>query len=151
MVRVILAFLAAVVVTEVVAAAAATQFVIHEIVSLGYEVGLGDRLATTFHDILGMASIYLPIIAVGELIAFGVAALVVRYLLPGWQRVGYPLAGFAALVAAIALMISLFDITPIAAARSNLGILVQGLAGALGGLVFVLLLPARAAGEAAAA
>lgn len=135
-IRVILAFLAAVVVTEVTAAVVQTQFVLAALTDLGVEISLGDRVATTLHDIAGLVEIYMPVIAVGFLVAFVVAALVVRYLLPGWAAIGYPLAGLTAVVAAIVIMTFMLDIAPIAGARSVPGLIGQALAGALGGWIF---------------
>jgi hypothetical protein len=117
---------------------------------LGVEVPLADRLATTAHDIVGMAPAYAPIIGVGFAIAFPIAALVIRRVLPGWRAVGYPLAGFVAVAAALATMIALFEITPIAGARSAAGFVCQALAGAVGGHVFARLLPTPAPGPATA-
>lgn len=134
--RILVAFVAAVAITEVVAASASTQFVLAALADLGVSIPLSDRIATTAHDIVGMASIYAPIIAVGFLIAFPVAALVIHYALPLWHRLGYALAGFVAMITALAIMIALFDVTPIAGARSAAGFICQGLAGAAGGYVF---------------
>jgi hypothetical protein len=129
-----------VVVTEVAAAAASTQFVLGELGALGIDVSPGERLVTTGQDIIGMAPAYLPIIALGLGIAFPVAAAVVRWLLPGWDRIGYPLAGFVAMLTALLVMIEMMDIVPIAGARSIAGMAFQGLAGALGGWVFIRIL-----------
>ena len=135
-VRVILAFLAAVVVTEVTGAVVQTQFVLASLTDLGIEISLTQRLAMTIHDIAGLVEIYLPVIAVGFIIAFGIAALVVRWLLPGRAAIGYPLAGLTAVVAAIVIMTLMFDVSPIAGARSTPGLIGQALAGALGGWIF---------------
>lgn len=143
--RLILAFLAAVVVTTAVAAAASTQFVLAELSQLGVEIGIGDRLAMTAHDVVGMGVTYLPIVGVGFLLAFGVAALVIRYLLPGWSLLGYSLAGFTAILAIILIMIAAFGLVPIAGARSVAGMFTQCLAGALGGYVFARILVGRRA------
>lgn len=135
-VRVILAFLAAVVVTEVTAAIVQTQFVLAALTDLGVEISMSERVATTLHDIAGLMEIYMPVIAIGFFIAFGVAALVVRYLLPGWAAIGYPLAGLTAITATLVIMAFMFDVAPIAGARSVPGVIGQALAGALGGWVF---------------
>jgi len=137
--RILVAFVAAVAITEARAAGASTPCVLAELGELGVSIPLSDRLATTAHDIVGMAAIYTPIIAIGFVIAFAIAALVVRLALPGWQGIGYSLAGFVAMITALATMIALFDITPIAGARSTAGFLSQGLAGAAGGYVFAAL------------
>lgn len=139
--RLLFAFAVAVVVTEVLAAAASTQFVLARLVELDVRVPFDVRLATTARDVVGMAGTYLPIIAIGQAIAFVVCAAVVRRLSPLWARIGYPLAGFCAVTVALALMIQLLEITPVAGARSALGFLVQGLAGAVGGWLFARLRP----------
>jgi hypothetical protein len=64
----------------------------------------------------------------------------VHWLLPGWARIGYPLAGFVAMITALLVMIQLMNIVPIAGARSIAGMFFQGLAGGLGGWVFVRIL-----------
>ena len=134
--RVILAFLAAVVVAGVLAATASTQFVLAELSGLGVAIPLGARLSMTAQDIVGMGTLYFPIIAVAFLIAFPVAALIVRFLLPGWSIVGFTLAGFVAILSALLVMIAIFGLVPVAGARSIPGMLAQCLAGAAGGYFF---------------
>ncbi|MEE4360795.1 MAG: hypothetical protein V2I63_04650 [Pseudomonadales bacterium] len=139
--RVLLAFVLAVLVTEVLAALASTQFVLAALGELGVRISWSDRLATSLHDIVGMTGIYLPVIAAALLIGFSVCALVVRRLGADWARIGYPLAGFVGVLTAIELMIAIFDIVPIAGARTLAGLLCQGLAGAVGGWLFAMLRP----------
>lgn len=136
MIRRLGAFLLAALIAYALAAIAATQSVLGRLAEMGIEVNLAQRLGATGHDLLGMASSYLPIIAIGLGIAFTAAALLARWL-ETWRAVLYPLAGFAAIVAANLILHASFGITPIAAARTLPGLLVQGLAGAVGGLVFV--------------
>ena len=144
MVRTLGAFLAAVLVTYVVAATAATQSVMGRLSDLGAPVTMAVRAESTWHDLLGMATSYLPILAVALLIAFPVAALVVRFM-PGWRAVGYPLAGAVAVLAVHIILEQLLMITPVAATRTLAGLGVQVLCGALGGWVFLRCLPARRA------
>lgn len=143
MLRRLIAFVVAVLLASVLAVAASTQFVLAELAAVGVEFSMADRLAMTGHDILGMGVTYLPIMAVALLIGFVVAALVIRYLLPGWQRVGYTLAGFVAVLAILGLMLAVFGLMPIAGARSLSGMLAQGLAGAVAGYLFARLLDAK--------
>ncbi len=143
--RLILAFLAAVVTTAVLAAAASTQFVLAELARLGIDIGMGDRLSMTVQDIMGMGMMYLPIVAVAFLLAFGIAALVIRYLLPGWLVPGYTLAGFTGILAILLIMLAAFGLVPIAGARSIPGMLSQGLAGAVGGYLFARMISSRSA------
>ncbi len=136
MIRGLGAFVLVALVAYALAAVAATQSVLSRLAEMGIEVGLAQRLAATGHDLIGMGSSYLPIIALGLAIAFAAAALLARWL-RAWRTALYALAGFAAIVAAHLILNLSFGITPIAAARTLPGLLIQGLAGAIGGLVFV--------------
>jgi hypothetical protein len=93
-------------------------------------------------DWTSMAPVYGAIVA----IAFVVAMVLPRLILgPGPGLWAYALAGFLALIATLIVMQVAFfgmgGVVPIAGARSTLGLLAQGAAGALGGLVFGLLRP----------
>ena len=133
-------YLAAVLASYILASAIATQHVANALVSMGIELGAGDRAAMTAADLLGMASSLLPMIAFGLLVAFLVAALLARLwpgFRPGWRRPLYALAGFTALITIHVAMNLAFGLTPIAVARSGAGLLMQGLAGAVGGYLYV--------------
>ena len=132
----------AVLATEALAAMASTQFVLAGLTSLGVIITLGDRLAMTGQDILGMMEVYLPVLALALALGFLVAGLIIRKLGAAWSLLGYSSAGFVAVLAAVLTVLSLFDITPIAGARSPAGLFCQGLAGAVGGLIFHRLKPA---------
>lgn len=132
-------FMAAVLAAYLLASATATQHVANALVSMGIELKPADRLAMTFQDLLGLASSLLPLIALGLLIAFVVAAALLHWPLrnrPRWRLPLYLLAGFTALVMLHVLMNLALGLTPIAIARSPFGIIVQGLAGSVGGLVY---------------
>jgi len=143
MLRIFGAYLLAVLLTYLAAAIAATQSVMSSLADMGVAVPLADRLVTTGQDLVGMAALFLPIIAVALGIAFPVAALVLRWR-PDWRWFGYPLAGGAALLGVHVALELAFGITPVAAARSVPGLTVQALCGALGGWVFLRALPAPA-------
>ncbi|HAR32018.1 MAG TPA: hypothetical protein DCR65_10865 [Gammaproteobacteria bacterium] len=141
MLRKLGAWLLAVVVGYAVGTVAATQFVLAKLGELGVAVPIGDRLGTTVFDLAGMASSYLPLVAVALAIAFPVAALVVRFR-PAWRAFGYPLAGAVALlVLHLALQLAI-GFAPVAGVRTTAGLVVQMLAGALGGYVLLRALPA---------
>ena len=72
------------------------------------------------------------------LIAFPVAALIVRFL-PNLRTVGYVAAGGVAILAALYSMEAALATVPIAGARTPAGLVAQGVAGAVGGFVFALL------------
>lgn len=142
--RVVLAFLAAVVVTTILGAAFHTQFVIGRLSDLGIAVSFSDRLSTTLHDIGGMAPMFGMVIAIGFLVAFLAGALVYRFA--GARReLIYVVAGAVAIAVALSAMAMVYNITPIAGARSWAGFAAQMLAGALGGYAFAMLSRARAA------
>src|SRR5690606_35389609 len=145
----LVAYLAAVLVTYAGAAVAHTQWVMASLADMGVDVAPGDRLGATVHDLVGMATPYLPIIAVGLAVAFPGAALIIRAV-PQWRPLGYPLAGGVAVLVIHVVLHETFSITPIAAARTTAGLTVQALCGALGGWVFRrCLLPPRRRGGAA--
>lgn len=150
MLRALGAYVSAVLLAYAFAAVAATQSVMARLADMGVEVSFGVRLQTTLQDLAGMAAMYLPIIAAAFAVAFPVAALVSRFL-PGWRSLGYPLAGGVAILAVHFILNQTFNITPVAAARTPLGLAFQGLAGVLGGYVCLRLLPARPAVRPAAA
>ena len=91
------AWLLAVAVAYVLAAVTATQHVIAQLSKMGIEVNLGERLAMTGQDIVGMASMFLPMVAFALLIAFMTAALLCRWL-SRWRLPLYLLAGATAVV-----------------------------------------------------
>ncbi len=136
----ILAFLAAVFVTYACAAIAHTQTVMSNLADLGAPVTVGDRLAASGHDLLGMAPTLLPMVAVALAIAFPVAAWVIRRW-PWWRAVGYSLAGGVAVLMIHVLLYQALGITGVAGARGTAGLTLQALCGAVGGLVFRQLLP----------
>lgn len=132
-------YLAAVVVSYLLAAITATQYVIASLGRMGVDVGLADRLTMTARDIGGMAGMFLPLIAFALLLAFLVTALICRW----WARWRLPLYVLAGATALVAMHLSLnlaLGLTPVAIAGSGSGLLLQALAGAAGGLTYVLLL-----------
>lgn len=135
MLRVLAAYLAAVLVTYTGAVIAHSQSVAARLHEMGVDESLAVRLEHTLHDLVGMSGLFLPIIALALAIAFPFARLVMR-LLPRWRAVGYPLAGGAAVLAVHVLLAVTFEITPVAAARTALGLTLQALCGVLGGWVF---------------
>ncbi len=133
--KIVLAFVLAVVVTTVLGSIAHTQFVLAGLAELGVAVSLSDRLSMTVHDIGGMGPLYGAIIGLGFVVAMLAAALVFR--LVGAQRaLIYTVAGAVAVAVALTTMGIVYDITPIAGARSALGFIAQMVAGAFGGFVF---------------
>ena len=109
--------------------------ILNEVAALGLPVSLSARAAATLHDLAGMATTYLPLIAASLLIAFPVAALILRYArLP--RALGYALAGGAALWALHLIMPAVFGMHPLPATRTALGLALQAGAGVVGGYLF---------------
>ena len=133
--RRIVALVAAIVATAVLGSLASTHFVLFGLTDLGVHIGFTDRLYAYGHDVAGMAPLFSGLVAVGFLIAFPVAALVVRFL-PKLRTLGYAAAGAAAILAILLGMETTLATMPIAGARTTLGLVAQGVAGAIGGLVF---------------
>jgi hypothetical protein len=150
MIRSLGAFLLALLTAYVVGAAAATQAVLSALGRMGVDVSFTDRLNATLHDQVSMFATYAPLLAAALTVGLLVAVLISRFL-PEWRRVGYVLAGFVALIAMHLIMRQVLDLTPVAAARSSAGLLLQGFAGALGGYVFWLTGRGRQHGAEAAA
>ncbi len=146
--RSVLAYVAAVLVTYAIGAIAATQGALASLPAIAQEsIDLGVRLSTTGADLLGMLPAYAPLIAVALLAGFLVTAFVLRWL-PDLRTLGYTLAGAVALLALHLIMRQTFDgIVPIASTRTTLGLLVQVLAGAMGGWLFARLGPGATQGH----
>jgi len=131
-------YLSAVVVAYLLASITATQSVISSLSGMGIALGFSERVAMTVSDIGGMAGMFLPMVAFGLLIAFMATALLCRYL--GQWRVPLYIASGAIALVCIHLALNLaFGITPVAIARTTIGLLLQGAAGAAGGFTYVYL------------
>ena len=136
--RRIVAYFAAVAATAVLGCVASTHFVLRGLTALGVSIGFGDRLQAFGHDVLGMGPMLGILVAVCFLIAFPVAALVVRFL-PNLRTAGYIAAGGIAILVALYSMEAALATVPVAGARTLSGMAAQGAAGAFGGFVFALL------------
>lgn len=128
------AFLLAVVVAAALGAVASTHFVLASLAGLHIELPFGERLSAYGHDVVGMGPTLAMVVAVGFAIAFPIAALGGR-VLPRWRKFGHPMAGAAAMLAALALMEAGLGMMPVAGARTTAGLAAQGVAGAVGGYV----------------
>ena len=137
MVRVLSAFILAVVATYVVATIVVSQANIGSVIAHGMPVSVAMRAQAALHDVLHMYDLYLPLITVGLLLALVAARLAERYVLELPQLL-YPLAGFVALMTIHVALKGAFDVWAVAPARTPAGLLGQALAGAFGGCVFYL-------------
>jgi len=142
--RLVGGFIAAVLVTVVVACFAHTHFVLQGLRAVGAEIPPGVALRTAWTDLLGLAPAFSVVIGLALLIGFVVAGFLRRFIkLP--RPIAFAIAGGAALATALALMKLSYAITPIASARTWAGFLALCAAGALGGLVFASVSRSRAA------
>ena len=128
-------FVAAVALTAAGSSALSSHFVLRGLEGLGVVIPLEDRFAMYGHDVVGMGSIAGMVAGVGFLVAFPVAALIVRFL-PALRTVGYVLAGAAAMGVALLLMQWVLGMMPMAGARTTGGLVAQAVAGGLGGYLF---------------
>jgi hypothetical protein len=134
-VQTLLAWSAAVLLTYALASFAATQSVVNRLDGMGIPTSLAERLQMSGQDLLGMAGLFLPLIAVGLLLAFLVAGGLGRR--NPQRRTGlFVLAGAMAMLSIHLALQWSFDITLIAVARTPLGLLSQVLAGAAGGYLY---------------
>jgi hypothetical protein len=130
------AWLLAALATYVISSTLATQSVIANLGRMGVQVPLGQRLSTTIQDLAGMSSMFLPLIAFSLLIAFVVASILSRWLAPRRTAL-FILAGFTGVIALHLILEAMLGITPVAAARTAGGLLLQGVGGAVGGWLFI--------------
>ena len=131
-------WLLAVVVAYLLASLSATQSVIGSLAAMGIDVPLDDRLEMMLRDLLGMADMFLPMVAFALLMAFMTAALLCRWL-ARWRIPLYAVAGAVAVMTIHLVLHVAFGLTPIAIARTPGGMALQGVAGAIAGLCYVLL------------
>ena len=129
-------YLLAVAVAYLLASITATHSVVSSLTEMGVDIGISDRFTMTIKDIAGMAGLFLPMIAAAFLAAFLVAAMLCRWW-PQWRTPLYIVAGAAGLVAIHLTLNLAFGITPIAIGRTVGGLFLQGLAGAVGGFIFL--------------
>lgn len=135
--RIIGAYVAAAAVTYLAAAIFYTQQIIAKQSAIGAAYTPAQQVETYLANFLGL-SLYGEVIAAALLIGFVLAAGLKRVLKP-LAPVAYPLAGAAAVLAVIVLIentAAAGGAGAIGGARDALGLALQGLAGALGGMVF---------------
>lgn len=142
--RVVLAFVAAVVTTYILAVVSYGQLNLANLVEMGLSVDAATRFYTASNDLFGMMQIYLPVISVALLLGFLIARLIIKWV-PQLRTLAYVSAGFAGIFAAEAVLTTVIGsgIHPLAVTRTTVGLLSQCVAGAIGGLVFVSMLPTK--------
>lgn len=142
--RIVIAFVAAAVVTYVASSALYTEQVIAAQQAIGANYTAAQQIETYVANIAGQGQLG-AMYAIGLLVAFLIAAILKRVLKP-LAPIAYPLAGAAAVLTviwAIETFMASGNNGALAGARGLIGMTLQGLAGAVGGLVFAILLPRR--------
>jgi hypothetical protein len=139
--RLLLAFVAGVLVTAITGSLWQTRHNLAAIEQLGHEVPAALAAETMLADLLGFGPLFAGLAGLALLVAFMVAALLVRALAGQARYSLYALAGAAAVLALLAVMGMSLPVTAIAAARTAGGTAGLALCGALGGLVFAALTP----------
>jgi len=132
-------YLLAVAVAYVLASLTATQSVISSLDRMGVDVSFAGRISMTLQDIAGMSNLLLPMVAFALLAAFLVSALLCHWW-GQWRIPLYVLAGAVALVMIHLTLNLAFGVTPIAVARTGGGLLLQAMAGAVGGFTYLYLM-----------
>lgn len=142
--RLAAAFLAAILATYVLASAFFTQQVLAKQAEIGAIYTPAQQAQTYWSNLVGLWA-YGVVLAVGLLIAFVIAAVVKRFV-PALAPISFPVAGATAVLVAIHLIEGLLGggAGVIGGARDLTGLVLQGLAGAFGGVVFSWLMRKRA-------
>ena len=139
--RTAIAFACALAVTYVLSTVFYTRQVLAGYAAIGASFSLSDMWVTFLENFSGL-NLLATVYGIGFLIAFSVAWVLRRVITP-LAPLGYPLAGAAAVLAAIYLIENQLGggAGVIGGARTAVGQALQGLAGGLGGLVFSVLRP----------
>ena len=133
----LISFLLAGLVAYAIAVLFYTQINLINLTDLGVDISFSDRLGAAAHDLLSMTGMYLPIMLVALLVAFSLAAIVIRFL-PNLRTLGFVVAGTVGVLALVLFFSSFLGTNPIAVTRSSFGLLSQCGAGGIGGLVYAL-------------
>lgn len=135
MIRTVLYFISAVIDTAILVSVVSTQLVLADVSSFGLDVSIGDRLATTLADLLGLGPVLLILISCSFLVAFPIANFAHRRF-GGGRQWWFAAAGFTSLPAAIVLIKLAMGGTLLASARTPLGMFLVALCSMAGGWMF---------------
>lgn len=129
-------WLAAVVTTVILGVTFQTQNVLARLGNIGADVSLSDRLSMTAYDIFYLGQPLLLFTSIALAFAFLTGGLLHHFVKFGRPIIFAVAGAIAILVMLFAMKANFFDIHIIAGARDTIGISLQMLAGAIGGLVF---------------
>jgi len=145
-IRVFLGWAISVMTAVVLGSVMQTQFNMASLADLGVEIGWGERLAATWHDLINFTPAYALLVSIAFALAWPVAGLLKRWL-PDQRPLLFTLAGFSAIWAMIAIMNQALPVTGIAATRGLAGVFALSLCGAAAGWIYAHLLRVAAPEE----
>lgn len=129
-------WMAAVLTTVIIGVGLQTQNVLARLEGIGADIGIADRLSMTVYDLQYLGSRYVIFVGLALTLAFLAAGLVFHFAKFGRQLIFAVAGAVGILVMLFGMKEAFFDIHMIAGARDGIGISMQMLAGAIGGLVF---------------
>ena len=138
------------VLTALIASIFSTQRVIGSLGEIGGKVEVGDRLSITIYDALHFGSLYWGFITLAFIAAFNAAWALHKGVKFG-RPVIFAVAGAVAMLVMLLAMEQVFFGVPIVAgARDVVGLLLQMLAGGIGGFLFAKLTTRKIQADATA-
>jgi hypothetical protein len=140
--RWVLGFVAALALTTILGTSAQAHFVLEGLGAAAGPVTLYDRLSMIWADLQGFGPRYAMLVGAASLITYGAATLLGRWL-PAWRVAFLALAGAGAVLAVVMGLEAAFGQPVLKGAQGIMGLLAQGLAGAIGALAFVGLAPPK--------
>lgn len=130
-------------ITMLIASIFSTQKVIGGLGDVGGQVQFGDRISMTIYDAVHFGSLYWGFITIAFLIAF-IAAWALHKGVKFGRPIIFAVAGAVAMLVMLLAMEQVFFGVPIVAgARDVIGLLLQMLAGGIGGFIFAKLSASR--------
>ncbi|MFT4798894.1 MAG: hypothetical protein ACI9B8_000276 [Sulfitobacter sp.] len=133
--KIVSAYIVAVLVTYIVGALAISQGNVGQIVEMGFDVTVAQRLDAALHDVTHMYDLYLPLVSVGLLIGLLFAGIIIRFV-PHLMMIGYVSAGFTSMLALPLLANVVLGAAALAPTREISGLIAQGVAGGIGGYAY---------------
>jgi len=133
--KALIAWLAATIDTAILVSVVSTQLVLADISGFGLAVPVGDRLAATLHDLIGVGPALAVLVGSSYAVAFPVAHRILR-ISGGNPVIWFAAAGLLSLPSAIVLIKLAMGGTLLASARTPLGMIAVSLCGLAGGLFY---------------
>lgn len=133
--NVLSAWLMAVLTATLLGSIVQTQFNLLSLVNLDVAIPLGTWLLTTVQDISSFGVLYAILVGIALAIGFSVAALLTRHFSVSRQFM-FVLAGAVAVLVLLATLNAALPMTPVAATRNSLALVLMALAGAPAGWVY---------------